>query len=197
MGTLLTTGCGTQSAHPNQINAFDGQTYDTLTTARASLLSLRSQIETRYPKYKSEFNTAASAYNTTESAYALFRSAPTSDQIALATQIGNVTVNIVALESAIQADLHVPAATTQQIQARAFHVRKHVLASQAANVSFTDIMTYLEIASSVAQAVPGAGPYAALASVVIQATTQAVTAIEAANGKPIDLSTLAAIQLIQ
>ena len=34
--TISTTGCNTQPNHPNQINAFDGASYDELTVAHAA-----------------------------------------------------------------------------------------------------------------------------------------------------------------
>jgi hypothetical protein len=37
---LLASGCGSQPPHPNQLNAFDGATYDSLTVAHGALSSL-------------------------------------------------------------------------------------------------------------------------------------------------------------
>jgi hypothetical protein len=41
---LIVGGCGNQPPHPNQINAFDGSSYDTLVTVHAALGSLRPTV---------------------------------------------------------------------------------------------------------------------------------------------------------
>src|SRR5579875_3429558 len=163
---LLFSGCNSQPNHPNQINAFDGACYNSLTAAHAALVYLRSTIANTYPKYAALFNEAAASAN-----------------------LANLTVSIVALENAFQADMQVPPQTAQRIRNQAEKIR----ASARANVTLSDILTELEIAAAVARTVPAAAPYAQLASIVISATAQAVAAETVIAGQPIDLTTLAAI----
>src|ERR1700755_1127443 len=94
---LIAAGCQSQTRHPNQINTFDGASYDSLTAARGALLSLRTSISTGYPKYIPAFNQAAASYETAYDAYVLYRAAP-SDQVATALAISNLTVGIISLE---------------------------------------------------------------------------------------------------
>ena len=58
------------------------------------------------------------------------------------------------------------------------------------NVTVSDILTELEIAAAVARAVPAASVYAGLASMVIEATSQALAAESASAGQAIDLTTI-------
>ena len=188
--TLINTGCNTQPAHPNQINTFDGATYDTFTLAHGALTSLRVQISSTYPRYAPQFNAAAAAYSTALDAYALYRTAATTgNQAQLSIDIQNLTASIIVLENAFQADLHVPATNIQQIQKQA----KRIRSAAGSNLSITDILTELEIAASVAQLVPQAQPYAVLAAMVIAATDAALNAEQAAAGQSIDLSAIPAV----
>ena len=101
LGILLTCACGTQPSHPNQINTFDGATYDTLLLAHGALTSLEATTSVSYPKYTPIFNQAAAAYNVASVAYASFRTTQAS-QAEVAVTITNLTVAMVALESAFQ-----------------------------------------------------------------------------------------------
>ena len=189
---LTTTGCS-QPAHPNQINSFDGATYDALTLAHGALTSLRASVTTTYPQYSTQFNQAAASYSTALNAYELYRtavSAPTEAQVTIA--IRNLTLSIVVLENAFEADMHVSSATVENIRARAARIR----AAADGNVSVADILTVLEIAASIAETVPAAQPYAGLAAMVIEATNAALNAQTAAAGQPIDLSTIQPVALI-
>ncbi|MBV9084582.1 MAG: hypothetical protein JOZ62_18055 [Acidobacteriaceae bacterium] len=184
---LISTGCKTQPAHPNQINAFDGTSYDSLTLAQGALTSLRVQVSTGYSQYAPEFNRAAAAYSTALNAYSIYRTAVmASNQAQVSVAIQNLTISIVLLENTFEADMHASPTTTQKIRSRAARLRS----GDGANVSAIDILTELEIAASIAEAVPQAQPYAALAAVVIAATDEAVAAENAAAGQPIDLSTI-------
>jgi len=192
--TLIGSGCNTQPAHPNQINTFDGASYDTLTLAHGALTSLRAQVSTTYPKYAPQFNQAAAGYSTALNAYTLYRSAATSAGEAQVTAaLGNLTLSIVTLEDSFEADLNVPAATTQSIRTEAGRIRK----AAGPNVSVADILTALEVAAAIAEAVPDTQPYSTLAAMVIAATDSALQAQQAASGQPIDLTTIQAIAPIQ
>jgi hypothetical protein len=184
---VLFSACNTQPNHPNQINTFDGATYDSLTLAHGALASLRASVSTTYPKYAPLFNQAADAYATAVNAYSLFRTSP-QNQAAVSVDIADLTVSIVALENAFQADMHVSPQAVLHVNAKAKHIR-----ASASNITLSDILTELEIAAAVAEAVPAAQPYAALASVVIAATQQAVAAETAVSAQPIDLTTLTPI----
>jgi hypothetical protein len=184
----LFTGCNPQPKHPNQINSFDGASYDTLTLAHAALTSLRPSVATTYPQYKTAFNEAAAAYSAAFEAYSVFRVIP-ADQGSAALAISNLTTSVVYLENTFQADMQVPPATVQQVRGKAARIR----AKAQPQISISDILNELEIAASIAAAVPGTEPYAMIAEMVIKATEQAIAAAESSSGQPIDLSTIAPV----
>lgn len=190
--SLMITGCNTQPNHPNQLSAFDGASYDSLTLAHGALTSLSGQISATYPQYASAFNQAAATYLVAFEAYSVYRSAPNT-QAQVDVDISNLTASIVALENAFESDLHVPAATVQKIRSRASDIR----AAATPDTSAIDILTELEVAAEIAEAVPAAEPYAKLAAVVIAATESAVAAEQSAAGQPIDLSTIQPVNPIQ
>lgn len=188
----LTTGCNTQPQHPNQLNAFDGATYNSMTLAHAALTSFRVRISVELPQYISVFNEAVAAYNTTYETYATFRSQP-GTQAALTAEIASLTADIVSLESAFAGGMHANPQAVKSVRRKALHLR----ARAGKNVTVSDILTELEIAASVAETIPAAQPYAQIAAVVIDATNQAVAAEEATSGQPIDLTTIQPLQPIQ
>lgn len=196
MGAVLfsTTGCKAQADHPNQINTFDGASYDSLTVAHVALGSLRGQIAGTYPQYATQFNQAAVTYSTAFNAYSLYRSAATaSNQAEVTVAIRNLTLSIVVLENAFENDMHVSGKSEMAIRGKAARIR----AAASSNVSVVDILTELEIAASIAETVPQTQPYAQLAAMVIAVTDEAVDALDAAAGQPIDLSTIQPIPTIQ
>jgi hypothetical protein len=187
---FLASGCGSQPAHPNQLNTFDGATYDSLTVAHAALISLRAQVVSGYPKYAPVFNQAAASYSTAFNAYSLYRT--TANQADISVALANLTVSVVALENSFLTDMHAPSANIVKM-----HQKAHTLRSQAsASVTISDILTELEIAAAVAKAIPAAQPHAALAEMVITATSQAVAAEVAASAQPIDLTTVQPVAAI-
>ncbi len=182
---LITAGCNTQPDHPNQINAFDGACYDSLTLAHGALASLRTELAGSYPEYDSAFNQAAGAYSIAFDAYSVFRT-DLKKQPDVTVALGNLALGIINLENAIQTDLHVSQNTAQKVQRRAAKMR----AMAGSSVTAIDILTELEIAASIAETVPSDKPYAELAALVIGATQHALAAEGAASGQPIDLSTV-------
>lgn len=187
---IATTGCGTQPPHPDQLNAFDGATYDTLTLAHGALGSLRAKISAGYPKYVPQFNQAAAAYGVAFQAYSLYRTNQT-DQSQLSSAVANLTVSVVALEGVFQSDMNPSPAAVANVQGRAKKMR-----AAAARLSLSDILTELQIAAAIARTIAPAAPYALLADLVIDATRQAMAAQTAASGRPIDLSTISPIAAI-
>jgi hypothetical protein len=188
IGTLA---CNTQPSHPNQINTFDGASYDSFTVAHAALASFRPQVSTTDKQYISVFNEAAAAYATGFNAYSLYRTTQ-GNQAAVSVAISNLTFSIVSLENAIQAGLHVSPQAVLNVRAKAAKLR----ASASPRISISDILTELEIAAAIARTLPGT-PYADLAGIVIDAAQQALAAQNAASGQAIDLSTIQPIALIQ
>ena len=187
----LSTGCSPQAKHPNQINTFDGASYDSLTLAHAALLTLRSTVATSYPQYTAAFNQAAASYSLAYNSYALFRTA-TSNQTAAALAISNLTVSIVSFENSLQSGMQVTPQVTARIRARARRLRF----SASPNITISDILSELEIAASIAATVPGTQPYAALAEVVISATQSALSALDSGSGQLIQLSTITPVPSI-
>ena len=181
----VATGCNPQPEHPNQIDAFDGATYDTLTLAHAALNVLQDRIATNYRQYIPVFNEAAAAYSSAFTAYSIFRSNQ-NIQSSVTVAMGSLTVSIVALESAIETDLHVSPATVVALRGKAAKIRD----SAGVNPAIADLLTELELASSMAATIDGSQPYADLAATVVNATQQALAAENAAAGQPIDLSTI-------
>lgn len=188
---ILNTGCSPLPTHPNQKSTFDGATYDSLTLAHGALTSLRIQIGVSYPAYLPAFNEAAAAYSVAFHAYEVYRT-NTSNQASLSVEISHLTLSIISLETSFVSDLHVAPKVILSVRQRALKIR--VAAAPAITIS--DILTELEIAAAIAEAVPPAAGYAALARMVIEATQQALAAESAASGQPIDLSTIQPISLI-
>jgi hypothetical protein len=184
LGILLTCACGTQPSHPNQLNAFDGATYDTLLLAHGALTSLEATTSVSYPKYTPMFNQAAAAFNTASTTYASFRTTPAT-QAEVAVTITNLTVAIVALEDAFQTDMQPSASTIAQIRAHAKLLRH---SAAQAGLSVSDLLTELEIAAAVARTIAQASPYAQVAQIVIQTTAAALAAELSQVGLPIDMS---------
>ena len=187
---LLTQSCGSPMPHPNQLNAFDGATYDTLTVTHGALSYLRIQIVTSYPKYAPVMNQAITAYATAFDAYSLYRATPGSSSN-ISAAIGSLTISIVALEDTFLHDVQVPVATSAEIRGKADALR-----SQAGSASISDILTELQIAAALARTIPAAQPYAALAEIIIGATSQALLDQASASGQPIDLNTIQPIAII-
>jgi hypothetical protein len=181
---FMASGCGSQPAHPNELNAFDGTTYDSLTVAHGALTSLRAEVVSSYPKYAPVFNEAAAAYATAFNSYSLYRTTANEADISMA--LANLTVSVVALENAFLSDMHASSANIVKMRRKANVMRSRASAS----VTISDVLTELEIAAAVAKAIPSAQPYAALAQIVIDAASQAVAAETAASGQVIDLSTI-------
>ena len=190
--TLIATGCNQPSKHPNQINDFDGASYDSLTAAHGALTALRSQISTNYKQYGPQFNEAAATYSTAFTVYSQFRT-DVNNQATASEAVNALTISIIALETSIQQQLHAPAAAAKNAHQKAAAMRTR--AAQR-NISISDVLTELEIAATVAQAVPAASPYASLASMVIDATSQALAAYHAAAGQAIDLTTIQPVPAI-
>ncbi len=189
--TLSTTACNLQPNHPNQLNAFDGASYDSMTVAHAALLSFRVQVSGSDKQYVAVFNVAAAAYSTAFDAYSLYRSNQ-SNQPAVSVGLSNLAVSIVSLENAFQAGLHVSPETVLKIRTRAGRMR----AAASPRISISDILTELEIAASIAETVPGTQPYSTLAAIVIRATQQALAAQTSGSGQAIDLSTIQPVPAI-
>lgn len=182
---LFLAGCSPAQKHPNQINSFDGATYDSLTAAHGALVSFRSTVSTKYPQYTNTFNQAAAAYSVAYNAYAAYRSTP-SNTAAVTVALSNLTVSIIALENTMQTDLHVSPQTVAGIRGRAAHIR----AAAQPRISISDVLSELEVAAAIAETIPGAQPYAGLAAIVIEATQEAVSALQSSAGQAIDLSTI-------
>jgi type IV secretory pathway VirJ component len=191
-GTILTVGCGS-SVHPGQLSPFDGAAYDTFTVAHAALQTLRSQVSSLHPQFKDTFNQAAVSYEAAYNSYVLFRNAPAQNQAQVAVEINNLTVSIIALENAFQAEMHADPKLVADTRAKARHIKAR---ANANGFSISDILTELEIAATIAQAIPGASPYAAIASIVIQGTQAAVAALSAASGQAINLASIAPVALL-
>jgi hypothetical protein len=184
LSILFASACGTQLSHPNQINAFDGATYDSLLLAHGALTSFEASVSAGYPKYKDMFNQATVSYDAAYQSYTSFRAAPTTQPV-VTVVVNNLAIAIVALENSLQADMQASPSNVAAVRARARRMRA---SAKQAGVSVSDILTELEIAAAVARTIPQSSAYAGLAEVVIESTSSALAAEIAASGQPIDLS---------
>ena len=185
---LLTAGCHVQPSHPNQISVFDGGAYDTMMLAHGALTSLRVSIATDFPQYVPEFNKTVEVYNTAVVMYSAYRNSA-HDETSVSAALGNLTVGITSLESALVSDLHVDGQHSAQVRKAAQRIR----ARASARMTVADILTELEIAASIAAVVPSTADYAMLAKGIINATGAALSAEQAFADKPIQIDTMAAI----
>lgn len=192
LAIVLWAGCDTQPAHPNQLNAFDGAAYNSLTLAHAALTSFRVQIPSLAPQCIPVFNEAAASYRTAFDGYATFRLQPTS-QDAVNAAIVSLTASIAALENAIAAGWQANPQAIAKIRQRASTIRDHA----SERLSISDILTELEIAAAVAATVRGEPVYSEIAVIVVEATSQALAAEKATAGQPIDLATIQPVLPIQ
>lgn len=188
---IVCTGCN-QPSHPNQINAFDGASYDSLTVAHAALVSLRTSVSTTQTQYIAPFNEAVAAYATAYDSYVTYRAVQT-NQAALAADIANLTNSITSVESAFQTQMQVTPAAVASARSATLQTRAKI----ARNITVSDILTELEIAATVASTIPATQPYSTLAAVVIKMAQDALTAFGAITGQPIDLSTIQPLAPIQ
>ena len=178
----LNTGCTPPSAHPNQINKFDGAAYDSLVLAHGSLASLRESIPQDYPKLAPSFNKVAEAYRTAVIAYSLYRSNANA-QVNLSNALHTLTLTLVALETDLGVDLHSGSSTNGTAQA-------HI------SYSPSELLVELELAASIASVIPATQAEAKAAQVILAATRQAFAEWQAVASQPIDLSLLQPIEAI-
>lgn len=188
---LFTAGCKTQPSHPNQLNAFDGATYNSLALAHAALSSFRTAIAGQMPQYTPVFNGAAAAYATAFDAYAAFRSQPQNTS-SVAVAVGSLTAGIVSLENALINDMRAQASAAK-VRSRALRFRTQ----QGRNLNISDILAELQLAAAIAGTIPATQPYSRLAAIVIDATSEALAAEQATDGQPIELSSIEPVALIQ
>jgi len=192
LSMVFSTACKTQPDHPNQLNTFDGSSYDSLTLAHGALTSLRGQISSTFPKYTPVFNEAANSYEAAFDAFAAFRTQP-QQQVTVTTAISELTLGLVNLENVLIEGAHADSQATAAVRRKASRIRARL----DRNITISDILTELEIAASVAETIPGVEPYSQIASMIIQATNQALAAEKATVGQPIDLTTIQPIPVIQ
>ena len=186
------TGCNGPSKHPNQINTFDGASYDSLTAAHAALASLRPSVSTTGGQYVAPFNAAAQSYATAFAAYSVYRTSQNNQQ-SLTLAIASLTVSIVSLENTFQGGMKASPAEVQRVRTTAAQIRSKI----QNRITVSDILTELEIAASVASTIPGTQPYSTLAVIVIKMTQDALAAISASSGQAIDLTTIQPLAPIQ
>jgi hypothetical protein len=189
IATLVAIGCGTQSAHSNQLNAFDGAAYDALTLTQGALESMRVPIASTYPRYTSAFNDANKAYWTAVTAYRAWRSSTANSQGDVATSLGNLAAAVVNLEAAIESDFEAAPMITAKMRSQAEEFQAK------ANVALTvpDVLAMLKVAAAVAQSVEPTETNAPLAEIIINGTQSAIERVTAIANQSIDTTTLAPV----
>ena len=196
--TLFTFGCGTSVTYTNQLNTFDGTTYTSLLAAHAALDVTRAKVQSSFPQYINTFNKSADSYAVAYNSYVLFRQNPAQNQVQISVEIAALATSIVALEDAFTAPL--PATKAQIKKLHQYSVKlqtgsllKPHSTTVTTKISIVDILTYLQLAATIAQGVPAASPYAALAQMVLQIATASVQAVQAHAGQAIDLTVITPI----
>ncbi len=192
LASFITTGCHTQLPHPDQLNTFDGASYDSMTLAHGALTSLRVSIAADFPRYTPEFNKAVEAYDTALAVYSAYRNSAAAEQ-PVSAALGNLAVSITNLESTLVADLHVDKQHSASVRKAAQQIR----ARANLHVTVADILTELEIAASLASLAPSTEAYAPLIKAIVNATETALLAEQTNAGKPIKLDSLTALALIE
>jgi hypothetical protein len=187
LACVFVAGCP-KATHPNQINEFDGKTYDSLMLSHEALATLRDEIQIRRPDHAESFNTAAVAYRDAYDSYASYRGAPGQHASQVAALVSGLAVAIAALENELTDELPVPRAKEHAIRVRAAERRRIATRSASFSVSIIDILTELQTGAELAKAVPQTGPYAGLAVILIQAAKVAITAAQANAARPIELA---------
>ena len=199
---LLTTSCRTPVAttpttptYSNQINQLDADTYTTLLASRAALIQFAPLLTTQYPQFRGVYDQAVTSYNTVEASYALFRTSPTASNSALiSAEMTALTSAIINLESQFQVSTGTKAAADKLRNKQS--LKAHAVINTSTNISLTTILQELQIAASVAAAIPGASPWAQLAVAIIGALQTATATIQAQAGQPIDLTQVAPLPVI-
>lgn len=187
---LVSTGCNAPAIHPGAVDQFDSDSYDSLLVAHVALVTMAPQIKSTYPTYEPLYNQLVASYNTAEPLWLLYHNKQGATQAAVSAQIANVVVAVVALENQFRIGLNASAATVKAASAKTQKLKSHAVSN---GVTIGDILTYLELGSAIAQTIPAAAPYAALASLVIQIATQATASLTAASGQPIDLTAVSTL----
>lgn len=190
---LMLTSCQ-PSTHPNQINEFDGKTYDTLLLTHTALAELREAVRIEHRQFVPAFNSTTHAYNAAYDAYALYRLDPQSGALKVSTLLRDLASNVKLLERALTTPLPVPPVKQEEIRQKA-RVRKGSMATSRPSyeMSLVDVLTELQVGATIAQNVPVVSPYATIALMIINATKSAVQTSQSHSKKLIDIALLTPI----
>jgi len=192
---LALTSCQPPT-HPNAINDFDGKTYDSLLLAHTAMASMREKIRTQYKQFIPTFNTVAHTYSLAYDGYALYRTAPDQNAAKTSLLVSNLATSVAALEHDITNRLPYDPKKATVVVEKAKARRGRMANRPRYEMNLVDILTALQVGSQIAQTVPVVGPYAVIASMVIDATKSAVNSSKWSSGKPIDLALIAPIASI-
>ncbi len=107
MGGCAAKQGGATTVHPNQINSFDGQTYDILVSAQAALDEAKSQYKagTLPSSSKSLINAAGASYETARTSWQMWRDVTLGvrfgDPAALKVQVQSDTMQLTQAIAAV------------------------------------------------------------------------------------------------
>jgi hypothetical protein len=165
--------------------------FETLQVDQTAIAGLRTPIKDGYPKYVPEFNEAADAYAIALIRYRFYHEDPATDHGEMAQQLDLVDKDVIALQKVIHRDLPVGPDTRTQV---AISVEKKqakaMLPSRLSNV-----LAALQSGAQLAEVVPVASPYAALASVLISIAQNAASNLQTTTGpNPSELTTVPRIE---
>jgi hypothetical protein len=190
----LLLGCPSEQ-HPNQIDAFDGKTYDTLLIAHEALGALRPTVVSHTGDFAASYNASVSAYSDAFDVYSRYRQSPMSGQQPLVLLISSLASSVAALEDKLTRPLPVPAPQRQRITAQ-YRVAGTADVQQISAATWGSILDALTLAAEISATVPQSSEYGKLAEQIIAATRFATTAAQQNRGEPIDLARITPLEPI-
>src|SRR4051812_13735191 len=188
---LFMAGCPASGIHPNQLDEFDGKTFDTLFLAHEALTSIRTGIVTRAPQFAPQFDAALHAYLIALEAYTEYRAAPVEDSITLVNHsVSDLSISISELERQFTDVLPVPEPKQIEIRMRMSSKTRSRSIQPRYMLSFADILGALEVAAQIAAQVPQSSAGGNIALLIIHAAQEAEASAQAHASVKIDLNLL-------
>lgn len=184
-----------------------GGVYVSLVGIQGVLQAIPNQPISLTSKYKTQIDQADQSYNAAVSLFQALVQLPsvaTNQQTQITNLVATATSDFLLLIAAFTSDVSETGSvaakdTVNDLKKHAISMRPYTRMgfhsnAATANVSWTTILTYLEIAAGVAKAIPIAAPYAALAQVILQLVQAAVTAAQGAQSQ-FDLTKLTPVAI--
>lgn len=155
--------------------------YTSLAAIQGVLAGLPSSPAALIAEYKTQINASIASYNEAEMLFQFTVAAgAAATPASLAMLVASATQELLNLIALFTGRLgQTGSVASGQIRAHQIDGQRRPQAISA--ISFTDILTYLNLAAGVAAAVPGAAPYALLAQLIIRLVQSATAGVQAAQ----------------